>query len=63
MLDDILHVLPTILHSPHQVEQRIVAQLEGTQQGGWLACHNLSAAQPSKVVPAGGKAQPEEDTD
>ena len=46
MLDDILHVLPTVLHSPHQVQQRVVAQLEGTQERGRFACHNLSAVQP-----------------
>ena len=41
MLDDILHVLASVLHSAHQVEQSVVAELEGTQQRGRLARHNL----------------------
>ena len=43
VLYDILHVLASVLHSAHEVEQGVVTQLEGTQQRRRLASHNLPA--------------------
>lgn len=47
VLDDVLHVLARVFHPSHEVQQRVVAQLEGAQQRGRLAGHDLPARQPN----------------